>query len=130
MRFITSFIVFVTTSIVLAQEPPVVKAPSKNDDEKAKLKSLIFELDNEENDVKLKLAHKKECEKIIKDNCFVCHNYNSKNGLVLFDEDNILMLKEKQEQIVKFITDDKNFESCKKLEEKTKTRLLKFFETK
>lgn len=130
MRFLTSFIVLVVTSILLAQEPPVVKVPSKNEDEKTKLKLLILELENDENNAKLKLAHKKECEKILKDNCFSCHNFSTKNAVSFFTELNEVVFDEKKDDLLKFLKDDKNFENCKKLEEKQKNRLLKFLEYK
>jgi hypothetical protein len=128
MRFLTSLIGLIAATILLAQEPPVVKVPSKNDDEKAKLKLLILELEDDENNTKLKLAHKKECEKIIKDNCFSCHNFTTKNSISFFNELNEVVFDENKDELIKFLKSDKNIENCKKLEEKQKTRLLKFFD--
>ena len=112
MRFFTAFSLLFC-SAMFAQEPPVAKEPSSKD--KEVLKALISELDSEEINVKLKVVHKKECEKILKDNCF-------------FDEENEVLLKESKDTLVKFIQNEKAFDKCKKLEEKQKTRLLKFFE--
>ena len=74
MRFFTAFSLLFC-SAMFAQEPPVAKEPSSKD--KEVLKALISELDSEEINVKLKVVHKKECEKILKDNCFSCHNVGS-----------------------------------------------------
>lgn len=126
MRFFTAFSLLFC-SAMFAQEPPVAKEPSSKD--KEVLKALISELDSEEINVKLKVVHKKECEKIVKDNCFSCHNLNSvSKDLGLFDEENEVLLKESKDTLVKFIQNEKAFDKCKKLEEKQKTRLLKFFE--
>lgn len=126
MRFFTAFSLLFC-SAMFAQEPPVAKEPSSKD--KEVLKALISELDSEEINVKLKVVHKKECEKIVKDNCFSCHNLNSvSKNLGLFDEENEILLKESKDTLVKFIQNEKAFDKCKKLEEKQKTRLLKFFE--
>ncbi len=126
MRFFTAFSLLFC-SAMFAQEPPVAKEPSSKD--KEVLKALISELDSEEINVKLKVVHKKECEKIVKDNCFSCHNLNSvSKDLGLFDEENEILLKESKDTLVKFIQNEKAFDKCKKLEEKQKTRLLKFFE--
>ena len=126
MRFFTAFSLLFC-SAMFAQEPPVAKEPSSKD--KEVLKALISELDSEEINVKLKVVHKKECEKILKDNCFSCHNVGSvTKDLGLFDEENEVLLKESKDTLVKFIQNEKAFDKCKKLEEKQKTRLLKFFE--
>ena len=126
MRFFTAFSLLFC-SAMFAQEPPVAKEPSSKD--KEVLKALISELDSEEINVKLKVVHKKECEKILKDNCFSCHNVGSvTKDLGFFDEENEVLLKENKDTLVKFIQNEKAFDKCKKLEEKQKTRLLKFFE--
>ena len=126
MRFFTAFSLLFC-SAMFAQEPPVAKEPSSKD--KEVLKALISELDSEEINVKLKVDHKKECEKILKDNCFSCHNVGSvTKDLGFFDEENEVLLKESKDTLVKFIQNEKAFDKCKKLEEKQKTRLLKFFE--
>ncbi len=126
MRFFTAFSLLFC-SAMFAQEPPVAKEPSSKD--KEVLKALISELDSEEINVKLKVVHKKECEKILKDNCFSCHNVGSvTKDLGFFDEENEVLLKESKDTLVKFIQNEKAFDKCKKLEEKQKTRLLKFFE--
>ena len=126
MRFFTAFSLLFC-SAMFAQEPPVAKEPSSKD--KEVLKALISELDSEEINVKLNVVHKKECEKILKDNCFSCHNVGSvTKDLGFFDEENEVLLKESKDTLVKFIQNEKAFDKCKKLEEKQKTRLLKFFE--
>ena len=126
MRFFTAFSLLFC-SAMFAQEPPVAKEPSSKD--KEVLKALISELDSEEINLKLKVVHKKECEKILKDNCFSCHNVGSvTKDLGFFDEENEVLLKENKDTLVKFIQNEKAFDKCKKLEEKQKTRLLKFFE--
>lgn len=126
MRFFTAFSLLFC-SAMFAQEPPVAKEPSSKD--KEVLKALISELDSEEINLKLKVVHKKECEKILKDNCFSCHNVGSvTKDLGFFDEENEVLLKESKDTLVKFIQNEKAFDKCKKLEEKQKTRLLKFFE--
>ena len=126
MRFFTAFSLLFC-SAMFAQEPPVAKEPSSKD--KEVLKALISELDSEEINVKLKVVHKKECEKILKDNCYSCHNVGSvTKDLGFFDEENEVLLKESKDTLVKFIQNEKAFDKCKKLEEKQKTRLLKFFE--
>lgn len=126
MRFFTAFSLLFC-SAMFAQEPPVAKEPSSKD--KEVLKALISELDSEEINLKLKVVHKKECEKIVKDNCFSCHNVGSvTKDLGFFDEENEVLLKESKDTLVKFIQNEKAFDKCKKLEEKQKTRLLKFFE--
>ena len=126
MRFFTAFSLLFC-SAMFAQEPPVAKEPSSKD--KEVLKALISELDSEEINVKLKVVHKKECEKILKDNCFSCHNVGSvTKDLGFFDEENEVLLKESKDTLVKFIQNEKAFDKCNKLEEKQKSRLLKYFE--
>jgi hypothetical protein len=127
MRFFAAFSLLFC-SAMFAQEPPVAKEPSSKDKDKEVLKALISELDSEEIDSKLKVVHKKECEKILKDNCFSCHSVSSvTKDLGLFDEENEVLLKENKDTLVKFIQNEKSFDKCKKLEEKQKTRLMKFF---
>ena len=114
------------SAAMFAQEPPVAKPVDEN---KEKLKALVFELDNEENEAKLKQAHKKECEKIIKDNCFSCHNNTAKNDPIkLFDDKDEVALQDNKETLVKFVENEKLFDGCKKLEEKHKLRIKKYFE--
>jgi len=126
MRSIIAVSLFLGATL-FAQEPPVAKHVT--DDNKAKLKSLVFELDEEENQAKLKQAHKKDCEKIIKDNCFSCHNNTAKNDSIkLFDDKDQVILQDNKDLLVKFTENNKQYEYCKKLDEKHNLRIKKYFD--